>query len=162
MERKKSSFRREPRRLSVNCHSPRSYPTRDTMFHVEHAGWLLKGLNLPSAAIGPRGAQNRAPKQAGTLSETKEQPKDRSRSATCCSMWSGWFFSSAASVGLLRVERKQSLAENAGPELFHVERVHGHKPLQVALICFTWNVTESLTAAANPCLVPRGTPAVLS
>jgi hypothetical protein len=38
------------------------------------------------------------------------------------------------------------LAENVGPELFHVERAHGLQPRQVALICFTWNVTESLTA----------------
>jgi hypothetical protein len=162
VERKKSSFRREPRRLSVNCHSPRSYPTRDTMFHVEHAGWLLKALNLPSAAIGPRGTQNRAPKKLGLSPKLKSSQRiaaDPLLAAPC-----GAVGSLAAPRALVcsAWNANKSLAENAGPELFHVERVHGHKPLQVALICFTWNVTESLTAAANPCLVPRGTPAVLS
>ena len=102
-----------------------------------------------------------SPKKTGTLSETEEQPiaADPPLAAPC-----GAVPSLAAPRALVcsTWNANKSLAENAGPELFHVERVHGHKPLQVALICFTWNVTESLTAAANPCLVPRGTPAVLS
>ena len=54
-----------------------------------------------------------------------------------------------------------SLAENGGHDVFPVERTDAFQLHQAAPICFTWNVTEPLATDRQPCLVPRGTLAVL-